>query len=298
MKLGVHSNIPIEEYHADRHIISSTGLKEAKKSSRHFAYYLVYGSEKKSQFDFGNAFELALIDSVTGELDFHEKCLIYDEAERPEKDKGITSKKNQEWKKGLFSSNKYIVPRLGAESYDVIEQMLNSIYAEPVIVELLEHLKYDKSLVWKDECGAICKTRPDFASVNKNVIVNLKTTLDASPEGFARQVANYDYPLQAYMEIAGAMATGYMPDVKVYYWLAVEKVKPFNAVLYRFQPEDIQPISDAYDYYLKRAWKVITEMKRIEGDFHKIKGYSEDADNKYGVMDLELPLYYKYQLSK
>lgn len=293
MEKGIHNDVPIDSYHDDRTIVSSTGLKEAKKSSRHFAYYLTYGSGRKSAFDFGNAFELSLIDEINGSLEFGEKCVILNEEMRPEKDKGITSKKNQEWKKEILSSGKYVVPQLGLESYETIISMVDSVLAEPIIVKLLTGVDYQKSFVWQDECGVMCKTRPDLSIVNKKVIVDIKTTKDASPQGFAREVANYDYPLQAYMQIEGALKSGYLDKIDHYYWLAVEKNAPFNAVLYRFQDQDIQMVSDSYEYYLKRCAKVISDYRECGGKFELIKGYSENADNQYGVIDLEIPLYYK-----
>lgn len=285
---GIHKDIPIDVYHANPLIVSSTGLKEAKKSSRHFAYYITEEREDKPCFDFGNAFENFLLDCVNGDMTFDKVATIYDPENRPEKEKGITSKVNQDWKKEVYDSGKYIVKKEGAESFDTIQQMADSCMSDPLIEKLLSKVEYQQSLVWKDDTGIMCKTRPDFSLAKKNVIVNLKTTLDASPEGFARQCANLDYPLQAYMEIEGALQTGFIRNIDVYFWLAVEKKPPYNAVLYEFQKQDIERMADAYGFYIKRCAKVINDMKAGK----RIKGYSEQGD-QHGIVQLEIPLYYR-----
>ena len=71
------------------------------------------------------------------------------------------------------------------------------------------------------------KTRPDFTQVKHNVLVNLKTDIDANPDTWMRhKVFNLDYPMQAIVEIEGAIRSGLMDTVDHYYWLVVEKNPP------------------------------------------------------------------------
>ena len=293
MKTGIHVNIGIEEYHADKTIVSSSGLKQAKLSSRHFARYVQVESEKKLTLDFGNAFEIALMDAVNKTKEFERTCLVFDDTKRPEKDKGITSKINQARKKEIISNDKYVIPKNGdKESKEALDQMVQSIMSEPVISQRLTKVDYQKSFVWIDkETGVKCKTRPDIAINRQKILVDIKTTKDASPNGFARECANYDYPLQAVMQIEGVINTGYFDKVDEYFWLAIEKTPPYNAVLYVLRDEDRAFLIDNYTYYLKRCAKVLEALKK-DKDYYKIQGYSENADNKYGVIDLDLPLYY------
>src|SRR5690606_3181532 len=44
--------------------------------------------------------------------------------------------------------------------------------------------------------GASCKFRPDWLNMQNGVIVDIKTTEDASPRGFARSVEKYRYHVQ------------------------------------------------------------------------------------------------------
>ena len=276
----------IKEYHKDKKIVSSTGLKQAAISSRHFAYYLQNEQVSKPEFDFGNAFELALIDKVKGSNEFKQSCIILDESKRPEQDKGINSKINQAWKKEILSSEKYV---LSTDDKLHIDNMVESCLADDVIKALLKFTEYQESFFWTcPETGVNCKTRPDITKRKKNVILDIKTTKDASPKWFTRDIVNYDYPLQGFMQMQGSVHSGFMPEVDEYFWLAVEKSEPYNAVIYRFKKEEWQVVEDRYYFLLNRCKHVIDNDLK----WQEVPGYKENADNKFGIIDVDLPAYY------
>lgn len=284
MKQGIYTDININDYHSDKKWLSSTGLKRAKKSLKDFKLYLdgFYDNEKKVHFDFGNAFELALLEPDT----FNKSVSIFNSENRPEKDKGITSKKNQEWKKSFFDSYKYIINSTGPNSYEYLEEMLKSCYQDAVIQRLIKNIEYQNSLYWIDKnTGLQLKTRPDICKSKKRIIVDVKTADDGSPEKFSRDLSNYDYPFQACMQIDGVLQSGLMPKVDNYFWLVVEKKPPFSATLYEFAKDDIKWCMDEYDYVLKCVSSAIKE--------NKYPSYSYRADNRYGILTAQIPLWYK-----
>jgi hypothetical protein len=290
---GIYNDVPIDVYHQDRSIISSTGLKKAKISSRDFAWYLAHGSEKSVTFDMGNVFEVMLLDKINGTNEAEKCTTIFDPSQRPEQDKGITSKKNQDWKNSIFNSDKYVLPLEGAESLETVNHMIEAVMAEPVIVKLLNQVQYQQSFVWRDkETGVLCKSRPDFSLGNKRVLVDLKSTKNGSPKDFAKECVNYDYFLQAIMQMEGVLQSGFMEEVDEYFWIAVQKTEPYNACLYRFQKQDWAMIRAEYRYYLERCARTIADLVENGNNIYKIHGYSENADNKFGIVDIELPLYY------
>jgi len=289
MKDGVFKDISIEDYHADHIYFSSSGLKLAKKSLKLFKMFLdgkidASGSmeqEKKSHFDFGNAFEIALLDRSN----FGKFITVYDPQERPDKKLSITSKKNQAWKSEIFGSGKYVINKEGKESLSVIMEMISSCYADAVINKLIQNIEYQYSIFWTDERGLKLKTRPDICKSKKNVIIDVKTTNDGSPEQFSRDMAKYDYPFQAVMQIDGCIKSGFMQHVDVYYWLVVEKQPPFSATLYEFDIDDMKWVSDEYDYVLGCVREAL--------DNNHFPSYSYRADNKYGILRANIPLWYK-----
>ncbi len=289
MKDGIFDNISIEDYHNDKDYFSSSGLKLAKKSLKLFKLFIdgkvdATGSvekEKKSHFDFGNAFEIALLDRSN----LGSSITVYDPKDRPDKTKSITSKDNQIWKNEMFNSGRYVINAEGKESMGVIMEMLSSCYADAVINKLLQNIEYQYSIFWTDSTGLKLKTRPDICKSKKNIIVDVKTTLDGSPEQFSKDMANYDYPFQAVMQMDGAVKSGFMQQVDVYYWLVVEKQPPYSATLYEFDPEDMKWVFDEYEYVLHCVKEAITKKH--------FPSYSYRADNKYGILRANIPLWYK-----
>ena len=290
MKEGIFDNISIGDYHGDTGFFSATSLKLAKKSLKLFKLYLdgkvdSRGSiikERKMFFDFGNAFELALLDRNS-----FEQCVsIYNPDQRPDKNKSITSTFNQDWKKEIFNSGKYVINSCGNESFSVITEMLASCYQDAVIQKLIQNIEYQYSMFWTDkETGLKLKTRPDVCKSRKNVIVDVKTTNDGSPEKFSKDLANYDYPFQAVMQIDGVLQSGFMKQVDAYYWLVVEKQPPYSATLYEFDPDDRAWVTDEYEHTLR----CVSESFK-KGLF---PSYSNRADNKYGILRANIPLWYK-----
>lgn len=278
----IRKDVSIEDYHADKEYISASSIKEAKKSMRCFHHYRNNTQERKDHFDMGNAFELALLDYFNGTEDFVHKVAVFDESKKPQPDKDYRTKENSEWKSNFFETNKnkYIISTQDNEN---IKAMISNCELDSTVCALLKNTDYQTSLYWTDEkTGVKIKTRPDVMKVNRPVIVDVKTTKDASPKMFAKDCANYDYPTQAIIQIRGAIETGLFTQVDKYYWIVVENNAPFDVVIYEFNKEYWEMCDTSLDYTLNK-------IKNNE-----IKGYSERADNKYGIITLELPKYYEF----
>ena len=287
---GIHSNINIKDYHGDRNYFSASSLKLAKKSLKLFDMWMkgeidTTGKEvsaKESHFDFGNAFELALLDQDA----FANEVLLYDIDDRPEPDKTMGSNQNRAWKENIFSTDKYVISKWGEkESFQTIVKMLESCHQDAVIKKLIQGIEYQYSIFWTDKSGLKLKTRPDICKTKKNIIVDVKTTTDGSPESFSRDLSKYDYPFQAVMQIDGVQQSGFMSQVDAYYWLVVEKEPPYSATLYEFDPEDIVWVMEEYDYVLNCVSEALKK--------NHFPSYSYRADNKYGILRANIPLWYK-----
>ena len=285
MTKGIHKDIDIDDYHADLDWLSSTLLRKASASTRHLWYYLNTEDEdeRKFHFDFGNAFEISLLDQSR----FGKAVAIYDDSEIIEKISterpnivgfGLT-KEYKAWKKQFYSENesKYIINKTGKESYETIEAMLDSCYRDSVIQSMIKGIEYQYSLGWIDEeTGLQLKTRPDICKLNKNVVVDVKTSLNGSPDSFGRDIGKYKLHIQAIMQIDGVLKTGLMPSVDAYFWLVVEKNPPYNATLYEFTEWQQEESMDEYRFLLK----TVKEAK----EKNLWTGYSGFADNKYGIL--------------
>lgn len=291
---GIHTDISILDYHANKTHLSATGLKMARKSLKEFQWWQQGKMPVNNgpHFSFGNAFELALLDKVA----FSAGVGIFPDAEfvamaldsnsslvKPRSSKVYTEAADK-W--DVANMGRYRINDTGPESWEAIQCMLESCYQDKIIQALIKNTEYQLSLFWKDEeTGLNLKTRPDVCKRKKNVVVNVKTILDGSPSGFSKELAKYDYPLQACIEITGCIATGLMESVDEYYWLVVEKVPPYNATIYQFDVEDQKYFMDELRYVL-----IKTKRAFDEGLF---PGYSDRAENEYGILKANIPLWYK-----
>lgn len=293
MDNGIYTGISIQDYHANKTHISSTGIKMVKKSLSLWKWMQSHPQEYKLHFDFGNSFEVALLDKEN----FDKSVAIMQTQDwiakaNEGREKPYASPKQskiyQTTEDDFLEKNagKYFIPDVGPQSFEYLEYMLESCHKDAVIQKLIDNTEYQTSLFWTDqESGINLKTRPDICKRKKNVIVNLKTTTDGSPTEFSRELANYDYPLQAAIEIRGCIETGLMPQVDNYFWLVVEKVPPFNATLYEFDKSDQLSLLDELDFLLKKIAHAQQE--------NLYPGYGDRSDNQYGILTANIPLWYK-----
>lgn len=297
MENGIYNNISIKEYHENRTHISATSIKAARKSLSLWRYNQTHPQEWAQHFDFGNAFELHLLDQMNFEssvavLPMETWIKEANEQRMAAEGKLYTTPKNsghfQAKQKEFLTANvgKYLIPDVGPQGFNTIQMMKESCTKDPTIQRLLSGVEYQLSLFWQDETtGLRLKTRPDICQRKRNVIVNLKTMVDGSPESFSRELAKYDYPIQACVEIKGCLASGIMDTVDFYYWLVVEKEAPFNATLYEFSQEDQKWCFDELAYTLDRM--------RLAIERGSYPGYTARADNQYGILTAKIPAYYR-----
>jgi exodeoxyribonuclease VIII len=112
---------------------------------------------------------------------------------------------------------------LEAEEWDQLMNMREAVMAHPAARKLVEAPgRAEHSVYWIDKAtGELCRCRPD-KWLDNGVILDLKTTEDASPEGFAKSIANWAYDVQDPFYCDGIQAaTGKAP--RAFIFLAVEK---------------------------------------------------------------------------
>ena len=102
--------------------------------------------------------------------------------------------------------------------------MAGSVRSHQAAAALLRDGKAEQSFWWDDtQTGLRCKCRPDW--YNGTAIVDLKTTTDASPKGFAKSVAQWRYHIQQNHYLAGTFAERFV-------FIAVEKTYPYAVGVY------------------------------------------------------------------
>jgi len=112
---------------------------------------------------------------------------------------------------------------LTPEVWDQLMNMRDAAMAHPIARALLTGKPgvAERSVYWIDEAtGELCRCRPDFWRED-DIVVDLKTTEDASAEGFGKSIANWSYDTQDAFYRDGCAAVG--KPLRAFVFLAVEK---------------------------------------------------------------------------
>jgi exodeoxyribonuclease VIII len=124
---------------------------------------------------------------------------------------------------------------------ELVMRMGHSVFRHPAAAMLLAMPgKAETTHMWIDEAtGLQCKCRPDWLTDDGSLIVDLKTTEDASPSGFRKSIANFRYFVQASWYLDGIeQATGKRPEQFIF--LCVEKKAPYACAVYAADAEMIE----------------------------------------------------------
>ena len=118
---------------------------------------------------------------------------------------------------------------LSAKEGALVEAITDAVQAHPVAASVLADGEPEVSMCWADrDTGALCRGRIDW--LNPKALVDVKSTKDASVDGFMREAANLGMDLQAaayidgYEQLTGerlpflhiAVETGALPMVVVH----------------------------------------------------------------------------------
>jgi hypothetical protein len=136
------------------------------------------------------------------------------------------------------ATGRTVLSRTDAE---LVMRMGHSVFRHPAAAMLLAMPgKAETTHMWIDEAtGLQCKCRPDWLTDDGSLIVDLKTTEDASPSGFRKSIANFRYFVQASWYLDGVeRSTGKRPEQFIF--LCVEKRAPYACAVYAADVEMIE----------------------------------------------------------
>jgi exodeoxyribonuclease VIII len=116
---------------------------------------------------------------------------------------------------------------LSPDDADQVRRMADAVRKHPAARFLLDMPgRREASYTWTDpQTGLECKTRPDWHSEDRRIVVDVKTTRDASRAEFAKTISNLDYHVQAAWNQTALGAEQFIT-------IAVENVRPFAVAVY------------------------------------------------------------------
>lgn len=111
-------------------------------------------------------------------------------------------------------------------------------------------------------------------------VADLKTVRDASPRGFASSVASFGYHRQRVLY--GSLVESLVGRVVPFYFVCIEKAKPYRVEVYELDPEWID--------------KGVDELEKAFRDMHRCSIADCWKHEHYGdVLTLPMPKYLNYQ---
>lgn len=133
-----------------------------------------------------------------------------------------------------------------SELHDQACAIADAVHAHPKAMYLLRGKNMEQEIQ-----GTIngMQFRGIADAIDEHDIIDLKTCRDASPSAFARDVANFDYYLQAaiYLRLTGQRS---------YFWIAVESAAPYNVAVYEPDHDALEVMDMYLDHLIKKfeAW--------------------------------------------
>jgi exodeoxyribonuclease VIII len=166
---------------------------------------------------------------------------------------------------------------LSDKEYELVVSMRDAVMAHPAAARIMRMKgKAEQSISWRDEeTGELCRARPDWWVPTKRLMADVKTTDDASKEGFSRSISKWRYHVQHPYYLDGANAAirqaGIdLPEQRYFVFIAVEKKPPYNVGVYVLGDESIQVGRDEYRDNLSTYAECVAD-----GDW---PGYSESIE--------------------
>lgn len=223
---------------------SITTLKELRNSPKHYRHRLKHPRKSSAQMELGTVAHIAVLEPER----FLKEYVLWQAKDAD----GSTRQRRGKVYDAFCEANtgKSVVRD---EEYDEAISMRESVRRDPIAMKYLAQGEPEVALQWVDDLtGLNCRGRVDwYTQIDGGpCIVDLKTTRNAEPLFFSRDVAKMDYHLQlAYYSDAVQKATGKQPRVVI---VAVESFAPYDVVTY-VVPDDVLEIGrDAYHGLLEK----------------------------------------------
>lgn len=263
-----------KEYH-DHEAVGSTLLKTIHNKTVYHAVTETF--EETDSKLIGSAAHAMILEPETFEKDF----IVAPKVDRR------TNKGKEEWAKFVEESEGKTL--LTDNIYDKALLIKNAVLAHPIANKVLTNGESEYSYFSVDKItGLQTKCRPDY--INGGALIDLKTTTNASFEGFSKQIGKLGYHIQAafYLDVYN-QSQG--TDFKEFFFVAVENKAPYAVAVYKLDETHInagrasyRKALDTYAEYLKAC------LSFGEENANHLFGYPAD------ITTIQVPYYFLDQI--
>ena len=251
-----------EEYHAHE-ALGSSDLRKLMRSPLHLNGHRE-PTVRPPYFVFGSAVHTGYLEPDEFAKSYQPKPLEID-------GKGPRTTYYKDWLDNQPQGTNW----MSLEDYDKALNCVNAALEHPITKEVFTDEMVVEGSVFFTLHGVQCKVRPDLVSFGKEGVdvLDLKTTVDASPAAFRSTVGKLNYHVQEWFYREGLRAVGL--TVNRFVFLAVEKSAPYATAAYVLNQEDVRNVAEA-------AEKALLTYKDCEmRDFWP--GYTKE------VLEISLP---------
>jgi len=223
-------NLPNAEYHAHP-AISKSGLDRINQSPAHYRSWLTEPRKETPALALGSAAHAYILERDSF---FDRYAVSPDGIDRRTKDGKAA------WAEFETQSAGKTVIKI--EDLQQITAMAGRVWWHQSARELLSEGRAEVS-VFGNLWGVDVKCRPDWLRED-GIVVDLKTTDDASPDAFPSSVAKWRYHVQAalYQDILALLGI----KIKAFVFIAVEKNPPYAVGVYELDAASIEVGRELY----------------------------------------------------
>jgi hypothetical protein len=240
MSFEVSIEMPEAEYHSIR-ALSASRLKAFMRSPAHLRH-MDENPITGDALSFGSAFHRRILEPTR----FDAEYVVAPDVDRRTKDG------KDRWAQFVAESAGKTV--LSYDDHLSITGMADAILRHPTAADLLARRDgTEVSVFWYQKAGwdiVRAKARLDAYVLEDKAVIDLKSCMDASPDGFARAVAKFSYHVQAawYLRAAEQMQI----EVETVVFIAAEKKAPYGVGVYMLDRDAIAEANHRIDSALPK----------------------------------------------
>ena len=223
---GFFQDVPFADYLADP-AINNSGLKILSQSAAKFAYWRDNQKPGTPTQIEGSALHCAILEPEAFETRFG---------------KGPAPRVGSAGRIKWDKTNSTAIP-LTPRQWENVQGMAQAFEHTPCTIakELLQEGTPELSIWFNDPItGLRCKIRPDFLK-DDDIVIDLKSTKNGSPEGFYWEIKKYGYNYQAAFYKRGVdlayAAAGVKRKVKAFIIIAIENFALYEVATYMITEE-------------------------------------------------------------
>lgn len=238
-KPGLYRDVPNEAYHNGPGVSKSGLWTISEKSPAHFKFPAPreeMTTQTQYNFDVGTATHTAILEPHN-----LEKTIV----------RGPGDKRGNKWsdlKAAADAANQIL---LVDRDYDAMLAMRDAVHANAQLNAIITGGKDEDRIIegsayWYDEAtGVLCRCRPDLYRRDLKIVIDLKTSVTAAPDEFARAVTRFGYHAQEAFYSDGMNQIG--EAVEGFAFVVLEKSQgtpvfksPYASAVYELPPSIVE----------------------------------------------------------